>query len=246
MHYPRLTAVALSILVIFLVISCKKKNNLNVSAIRIAAVDKSLSGGGRFHYHITYDTYNNVDSIGFVGGGTDTGTVGFEKFTYLGSSFTITDQNNNSYTVDAYTNGQIFEVLTIDTMLMTYNGTELAELDYKSPSNTYPFYHIDSTTYRWNNGDMVAFSINGVVDSYSYNPGKSGQVGDALRIENFLKFGRSYIATNHLPDELTFNGAWIEQYFYKLDGSGRITQLIKVTNQSSSTNDTVTYAYTYY
>lgn len=243
---PRLLAFLLFSSVIILAVSCKKKSSLNISAIKIATVDKIMSGGGRFHYYITYDDFNNVDSIGIVGGGTDTGTFQFEKFKYIGSSYNITDQNNYTLEVDANTNGQILEIHLTDTLLMTYNGTEIIELDKKMPSNNYPFYLIDSTTYLWNNGDIAGFSRNGVIDSYYYDFTRSGQIGDALRIDNFLQYGRSYISTKHLPDELEYHGVWIEQYFYKFDGQGRIGLLTKVTNQGSSPNDTETYAYTYY
>ena len=246
MQASKLITCILSLLIVSLLLSCKKKKSLNLSTIKIATVDYADIGGGRFHYRFTYDRYNNVDSIITVGGGTDTNTYSFAQFTYIGSSFTITDPNGFYYTVDANTNGQIIEVLKTDTLLMKYNGNEIAELDNKLPSNTYPFYIIDSTNYYWNNGDIAAYSKSGVVDSYYYDNGHSGQEGDALRIDQFITYGRSYTNTNHLPTKLSFLGAWREQYFYHFDGEGRISQLTKVINGGSSPNDTQTYAYTYY
>ena len=240
MYTRKLITSILSVLIISLTISCKKKSNINLSTSKIATVNYSESGGIRKHYFITYDMYNNVDSIGMLGGGTDTGSNGYEKFTYVGSSFTITDQGNNSYTVDANTNGQILKILLIDSITMAYNGTQIVEVNYAYPSYDY--------TYLWdNNNDIAGFSLNGgVVDSYYYDLSHSGQEGDALRIDNFLQYGRSYISTSHVADELEYGGTWIEEYMYTYDNTGRISQLTKVINGGSSPNDTETYAYTYY
>ena len=247
MQNPKIVACILCTLMLAATISCKKKGSMaNLNTLKIATVDKSQSGGARFHYRIAYDGYNNVDSIVIVGGGIDTNDVSVEKFTYIGSSFTITDENNNSYMVDANTNGQIIQVNLTDTLFMTYNGTEITQLATKRPSSAYPYYITDTTTYNWSNGDIVSYSVHNVVDSYYYNIGRSSQIGGALTIEDFLKYGRPYIHTSHLPEQLEFGGTWRELYLYNFDGEGRISQLMKVTNQAGSANDTVTYVYTYY
>ncbi len=247
MQTPKLITFILLLLIILPGISCKKSKNTNFSTIKIATVDYA-SGNMRQHYIITYDKYNNVDSISDNGGGVDTGAFSFKKFNYIGSSFTITDQTGGIYMVDANTNGQILEVLLTDTLLMTYDGNELTKLSYKQPSSTYPFYTLTSYTYQWNNGDIASYSLSGVVDSYYYDQSRSGQEGDALRIGNFLQYGRSYISTSHLATEKEMLGTWGEEYLYKFDVAGRISQLTKVTNQgpAPNTNDTETYAYTYY
>ena len=246
MYYRKISMFFLFVLVFALNNSCKKKAGLNLSTIKIAAIDYYRSGGIAYHYHITYDTYNNVDSIISVGGGTDTGSNSFEVFTYTGSSFQITDQQNYSLLVYANTNGMILEIQKTDTMLMKYTGSELAELDYKSPSTTYPYYTITATDYQWNNGDITTFGpSHGVVDSYFYDLGHSGQVGDAMRIDEFINYGRSYTNSSHLPVQLKYSNGK-ENYYYTYDSEGRISTFMKVITDNGSPNDTTDYIYRYY
>jgi len=163
MQTPKLITCILSLLIILTGISCKKSKNINLSTIKIATVDYAYASGNmRQHYFITYDKYNNVDSISDNGGGVDTGAFSFKKFNYIGSSFTITDQTGGIYMVDANTNGQILEVLLTDTLLMTYNGNELTNLSYKQPSSTYPYYTLTSYAYQWNNGDITCYGLSGL------------------------------------------------------------------------------------
>jgi hypothetical protein len=246
MQYRKACLFFLFLFTISLLYSCKKKTNLNLSTIKIAAIDYRRSGGIVYHYRITYDAYNNVDSILNTGGGTDTGSNSFNVFTYTGSSFLVTDQQNLSYQVYANTSGLILEILKTDTILMTYNGKQLAELDYKSPSSVYPFYTVTATTYQWNNGDIITFGPpQGVVDSYFYDLRRSGQVGDALRIDEFINYGRSYNNTSHLPVQLRYSNGR-ENYYYTYDSQGRISSLMKVISDNNSPNDTADYLYRYY
>lgn len=239
MKYPKLIAGTLSLLVILMGVSCKKGSMLNLGTIKIATVNYSASGGIRLHYYIGYDAYDNVDSISIIGGGIDTQSVDYKTFTYVGSSFVINDYLNGPLTVYANTNGQILQVLTLDTATMTYNGSELTQLAYAQPSEIY--------TYQWNNGDITTCTNSGgVVDTYYYDLSRNGQAGDALRIDNFLKYGRSYITTCHLPDEQEYGGNWIEEDLYQFDSQKRISVLTRVFNGGSTSNDTETYAYTYY
>jgi len=228
-------------------LSCKKKSNSNPPAnIKLALIDVSHQGAIK-HYRIVYDVYNNVDSIVRTGGGADTGSNGFEAFNYVGSSFSITDQTGNSFTVDANTNGQIFKVLVTDTLTMTYNGTELTELTTKILSPTYPFYSLVSTNYLWGSGDIVSATTASTTDSIAYNTSKSGQIGDALRIDAFLTYGRSYIVTSHLPIDFTSSGNWVEHAFYQFDSQNRLSQFLKVLNNNgASADDSTFYNYQYY
>jgi hypothetical protein len=239
MKYPGFIVATLSLLLIFVNFSCKKGTIPNLSTIKIATVDESEPGGVRYHYFIFYDMYNNVDSISKVGGGIDTGYSDYYTFNYVGSSFIINDGNVGPITVDANTNGQILKILVVDSVTMYYNGSELTELKYAtSPSRIY----------QWdNNGDIASDSLaGGVADTYYYDLSRNGQIGDALRIDNFLQYGRSYITTNYLPDELGHNGIWIEEDLYQFDDKGRISQLKRIINGNANPNDTTTYAYTYY
>ena len=246
MYSKKIRSFLLITLCIFLAVSCKKKKGINLSTIKIATVDFTQTGGVAYHYRITSDTYNTVDSIVSTGGGVDTGNNAISKFTYIGSSFRITDAQGLSYFVDANTSGMILEVQKYDTILMIYNGSQLAELDYKTPISTPPYYTIDATTYQWNNGDITTYGLpHGVVDSYLYNYGRSGQEGDAGRINDFLMYGRSYKNTAHLPVQLKYaNGK--ENYFYTFDSNGRISIFTKVISGSGAPNDTSAYIYSYY
>ena len=251
MKYPQYIVLTLSVAMSMLGVSCKKGSMPTLASAKIATVTKINPGGGRFYYHINYDSYNNVDSISILGGGNDTGYFDYLTFSYVGSSFIINDFQNGALMVDANTNGQIIKVLSTDTLIMTYNGIELTQLNYKLASTSAPYYTLDSDVYTWNNGDMTEYKHDmGVTDSCHYDMTRSGQVGDALSIENFLRYGRSYFSTVHLPDELSYNGVWIEEEVYTFDNDGRISMLQRVTNGStngaSSPNDTTTYAYTYY
>ena len=239
-----------SILLIFLlslVCSCKKSSNTNpFGNQKIATIDRAYNGAIQ-HYRIVYDASNNVDSMVITGGGTDTGSNGFFVFNYVGSSFTITDQNSNYVMVDANTNGQILKVLVTDTLSFLYNGSQLGEINEFSPIATYPYYTNTAYYYTWANGDVTAITSGSVSKAYTYNDGKNGQPGDAIRINQFLQYGQSYIKTNHLPSGLVNSATAGETYIYSFDSKGRISLLTDVSyDKTASSSVTVTFAYTYY
>ncbi len=241
MKSPKCLLLFLFIAILATALSCKKKNNGSTGSNRLALIDLSHSGSVQ-HYRIVYDEYNNVDSMVIIGGGTDTGFTGFQAFSYFGSSYSVTDANGNSFTVDANTSGVILEVLTTDTLFMTYNGAELGELDTKAAGGTKV-----ATNYTWSNGDIVSTLSQGVTDSCDYNLSKNGQIGDAFRIDAFLSYGRPYIETAHLLTDIKSGGVWQEKYFYQFDGQGRISQFVKVKNNNGvSADDTTFYNYQYY
>lgn len=224
--------------------SCKKKG-IDLNTIKIATVDFHTTSGQGAHYRITYDTHNSVDSIIGTGTGTSAGTNTLAVFTYVGSSFNITDAQGNPYFVAAATNGLILKVEKYDTMIMTYKGNQLDELDFKVPSSTPPYYLVTGVPYYWANGDITSYGVAGANSAYKYNSSRSGQVGDAIRINDFLTYGRPYKLTSHLPTELSYTHGG-EQYFYTFDGNGRISTFMKVVSGSGAPNDTSEYAYTYY
>jgi hypothetical protein len=237
----------LSFLMLGSILSCKKKSNNNPPANNKLALIDVAHQGAIEHYRIVYDVYNNVDSIVVVGGGTDTGSNGYEAFNYVGSSFSITDQSGNSFTVDANTNGQILEVLITDTLIMTYTGAELTGLTTKTLSATYPYYSLVSTNYQWANGNIVSATTASTTDSVAYNTAKSGQIGDAFRIDAFLAYGRPYIETTNLPATFTSSGNWVEHCFYQFDSQNRISQFLKVLNNNGAAiDDSTFYNYQYY
>ena len=227
--------------------SCKKKLNNSPANYKLATIDLTHSTSVA-HYCIVYDAYNNVDSMIIIGGGTDTGHTDTRIFNYFGGSYTVSDQNGNSITVQTSTNGLILGVFMFaDTLTMVYNGTQVGKVDTKVPSSVYPYYAKTDTNYLWNNGDMVSISFNAGADSCDYNLSKAGQIGDAFRIDAFLAYGRPYIKTSHTPIDLKKSGVWLEKYFYQFDGQGRITEFVKVRNNNGVVADDSTfYVYQYY
>ena len=149
--------------------------------------------------------------------------------------------------VYANTNGMILKVLIADTTSMIYNGTELGEIDVKTEQITYPYYHITSTNYYWNNGDITGVISGGDTSTYDYDLSRNGQPGDPFRISAFMVYGRPLIRTIHLPKDLMHKGAWTEQYAYEFDGQGRISRLMRIGNNNGvTTDDTTVYNYKYY
>lgn len=222
--------------------SCKKKNDdNNLANVRLSAIDFS-HGGTTVHYRLVYEVAGNMDSI--VMSGTSNG---YRKFDYIGSSYTITDENSNTITVQASTDGRMLAILGTDSTVMKYNGSQLGEQDVYTKLLTYPFISKAVTIYAWSNGDVSNVTLPGnLSETYGYDQNRSGQAGDAIRVEQILAYGRSNIKTGHLPMSLTYNGAQIEQYLYEFDGQSRITKLTKVQNNTNgAANDTLVYRYSY-
>jgi hypothetical protein len=221
--------------------ACKKNKKVDPGNAKLAIVDCTISGSTT-HYHIYYDQNNNVDSITLTSSQSP-GYNSVRKFNYSGSSYTITDQNNSISTVFTNTDGMITKLLTIDTISMIYSGNEVIESDYRSSGT------LDTAYLSWKNGDMqrVTNSI-GINRSFIYDLGKNGQSGDGMRIADFLKYGRSYLNTNHLVTNVTDSSSgFIWNYYYKYDSQGRISQCTLITIESSvPTSDSVVYVYAYY
>ncbi|MFI5196343.1 MAG: hypothetical protein ACHQD8_04575 [Chitinophagales bacterium] len=248
MNNYKIPVFSLLIIVIGCVFSCKKKNNpVPFSNQKIATVDYTHSGEME-HYRVVYDQYSNVDSIIRVGDGTASGNNGSKSFVYLGSSFSITDETGNSFTVYANTSGVILEVLVTDTLIMHYNNNQLSELDTKTPTGTPPYYTLTSVYYNWTNGDVASFGPMGTTTSakaYYYDLSKDGQPGDVTRIDDFLTYGRSYIRNTHLAKGLIIAADTVENYSYRFDNLGRISKFVKMTN-SGGVYDSMVYNYRYY
>ncbi len=238
MRYRILSVVTVLIFIAAGALSCKKKKNDNpYGNQKITSVDLTQYAATT-HYRIVYDRYNNVDSIVATGNG----LFGFKKFVYIGSSYSVTDEYGNSFVVDADANGTVLKILKTDTLSMIYQNGELAELDTKSPSVSYPFYVISSLYFTWSGGDMATIGS----QIYDYNGGRNGQPGDALRIDQFLAYGRSYIKTNHLVADLKNNATdTAEKYFYQFDDLGRISQLLKLQKASVGVYDSSLYVFGY-
>ncbi|MCD6010919.1 MAG: hypothetical protein K0Q79_781 [Flavipsychrobacter sp.] len=239
--------VVFALLILLALYSCKKKKNDNpFGSVRISKVDVSRRGAIT-HHNIYYDANNNIDSIMSIGDGTSAGHNTYKKFRYFGTSFDITDENNFTFTVYAYSNGLIFKVLVSDTIGMLYTGTQLTAIDVYTRTTTHPYYKYTRTNYNWKNGDLDATTSGSTTIGYKYDAGKNGQPTDPLRIIDILKYGRPIIRTTHLPTEAYIGATWLEKYYYQFDGSGRITTLTKVGNNNGiGTDDTTVYSYSYY
>ncbi len=238
------------LLVIFLAMicsfaSCKKSKGLNTAAIKIATIDYRHNNELE-HYSITYDAYNNVDTMRITGGGSALGHNAFKAFAYIGSSYSITDETGYTFPVYANTAGMILSIVqSADSMSFVYNGTQLATLYDVSPILNPPYYVLSSTQYTWSGGDVASIYTNSINETYDYDKSKSGQAGDIIRINQFLGLGLSYTKTSHLPIDMYISGTWAEKYYYQFDSQGRISQMQKVTNIAPAT-DTAIYQYTYY
>lgn len=229
-------------------LACKKKSNDNpFGNARIATIVQSHAGSV-MNYNIFYGASNNVDSMIITGSGTSAGYKGSRRFTYFGSSYSITDESNNSITIYATTTGMIIKVLIQDTISMIYNGSELGELDIWNATTTYPYFFILRRNFTWQNGDIRSDSSGGLpAYSYDYDKSRPGQPGDGWRIDEFLNYGLSYTKTAHLPQDQMYAGTWAEKYYYVFDGSGRISQFTKVGNNNGvAPDDSTIYNYTYY
>ena len=221
---------------------CKKKKNDNPLAdLKIASLDVSYHNAIT-HYRFVYDAGNNIDSIITSGS-----RQGYQKMNYLGYTYTITDNNGHVVTVATNTDGSLSRIVNIDTTTFTYSGNLLWQIGTTSQSYTYPYYVKSTDTYYWNNGDVSSVKLsNNSTRKYDYNMSQSGQVGDPIRIDQILQYGKTYLKTSHLPVDLLYNGSWVEKYFYALDGNGRIRTMTRIENYGTGTSyDTVIYDYKY-
>jgi len=238
----------LTALIICVAVSCKKSNGISIGNSRIVYVNYTNTNGQANYYRIVYDGNNNVDSIINTGGGSDTGHNGFLALNYLNSSFSITDENNNSNIVDINTSLQIDTIFSTGTnyTFMLYNGSQIGSVNVNTPISAYPYYMTSITDYTYSNGDIAAVNATGAAETYDYDQSKSGQIGDPQRITEFLDYGRAYTQSAHLATDMYLNGTWQEKYFYNIDSYGRIQQMTRVINNGTGgTNDTAYYVYGY-
>jgi len=237
----RLSSITLFVLILAGV-SCKKKKSVNpFTAAGIATVDANYSGD-LFHYNIYYNQDNNVDSIILTQ--TVAGSVyhGYSKFSYSGNTITVTDDNNGTATFSTNANGMITQIadLAVGATAITYNGTEVTEL---------VAYVVDTTKYIWGgNGNISTGKDNsGNNDTYFFDLKNYGQPGDALRIDDFLSYGRSIIRTNNLPMQIQdANTDELQLFSYTFDGQGRISTLTEKYTENNLVIDSTVYTYTYY
>jgi len=227
--------------------SCKKKSNDNpFGNVRIATVDVT-HGGAIEHYRLYYDTYNNIDSMSITGDGTASGQFGFRKFNYFGSSWTVTDEGNFTFTVYANTAGVLLKVLIADTLTYSYENNQLTQLTQYVPTTTPPYHSISTTYFEWKNGDLITATTGSIVQAYSYLTSRNGQPGDALRLPGILNFGKPAVKTAHLPQGVATGHGQGESYVYSFDDKGRISSLMKLISDSSvAFHDTLTYGFSYY
>ncbi len=239
-------AIIASVLFFAAITACKKPSNNNpFGSALIATVDYAHNGGGR-HYDLFYGAYNNLDSMHWTGTGTSAGSSGYKKFSYFGTSFNITDETNFTYSVYANSAGQILKVLVTDTLGFSYDGDQVRQMQEYLHTTIYPFYGYRTTYFYWKDGDLTSSSLDNISSGFDYDLTRYGQPGDAFRMNQFLLYGRSYIKTIHLPTQLSRNNVWSEKYLYQFDGSGRISQMLRISNNLGITpDDTATFAYTY-
>jgi hypothetical protein len=220
--------------------ACKKSNDNPLANVRLASVDVTNSSAAVTHYRLFYDKFGQIDSINISGN-----SNGYKKFAYSSLAYTISDQNYYTYKVTIDANNLVTEMFTTDTPTFIYNGTQLAELDNKILISSYPYFTKKSYYYTWANGDISSITTSGSTESYGYDNTKTGQPGDALRVNNILDYGRPIVKTAHVPDSLVINGVTYEKFFGKYDGSGRMTRLTMVLYNTNGSTDSTFYDYGY-
>ena len=67
-----------------------------------------------------------------------------------------------------------------------------------------------------------------------------------FRCDGPLQYGRAYTTSTHLATALNYGSDWLETYSYTFDGSGRISQMTRVVNNTSSGGGTDTLRYNYF
>lgn len=224
--------------------SCKKDNNDSGDPRLVTA--NVVTTSGNLHYRMTYDGGNSVDSLILTGSGMSSGRYGYLKFVYYTLSYSVTNESNISFLTLVNKDGNITRLNVADTPSMLYENGRLAELDTKSPSATYPFIIKTSAYPQWTDGDITAIGYTGNIKRYAYDKNHKGQLGDALRIDDFLKYGRPILKSSHVPIAYIYNSDTAEKYLYQYDSQGRISQLSKVVITNTAANDTLVYTYGYY
>jgi len=250
MKKPKATICLLLLFTVIAVSGCKKKSNSNPLAGSVLLyINLTNSNGDITYYRMVYGAGNNIDSIVITGGGTDTGYNDFLAFDYLNSSYIITDKSNNQTTVHLNSNVLIDTIRSATSTAYTYlqySGTLLGAVNNEEPLSSYPYYTLYTTDYNYSGNNISSITSTGTAETYDYNTSLSGQLGDPQRIGELLTYGRTYTASANLATDMYVNGTWQEKYTYQLDGSGRITLMTRVINNTSGgSNDTLRYAYTY-
>jgi len=236
----------LILLILLTLFACKKSSNSNPFADAIIATASVSSGGVTEQYTFFYDMYHNLDSVSISSNASSGGQIGYLKYTYIGSSWSVTDENGNSFMVYANTNDQVLKVLIPDTLYYNYSNNLLASLTQYLTITTPPYYVDNVTNYTWKDGDLASTQSGAQTSTYTYNTGKNGQPGDAIRIKGLLYDGVSPIKTTHLPTALAISATQGINYAYTFDSRGRISTLVEDTyDHTLNTHDTTTYAYTY-
>ena len=237
--YSKLPAFVVMILLIPGLHSCKKKKNPDPFInTRIATVDE-IGGGYSLHTQVYYNQDNKVDSMAVSEVASGSVYSGYRKYIYSGNTCTVTDQDHQSYTVITDGNGLITKVISDGITTMTYSGNELVQMDDNSTYGT------TTTKYTWSHGNLSFSGDN----TYFFDPKRAGQPGDALRIGDFLVYGKYLIRTNNLPTEIKSTNAFALRLFsYLYDSQGRISRYTSKYADAASLTvyDSLVYVYTYY
>ncbi len=242
-----ITYCLLILITAFVGYACKKSKNDNPFGNAKIATAIISNNGSIENYQFFYGASNNIDSVSITGSGSSYGHNGYLKYSYIGSSWTVTDQNGYGFMVWANTAGQLLKVLVADTLTFTYNNNMLTVQNEYATSATPPYYVNTPTYYTWLNGDVTKTESGTLNQTYTYNTSKNGQPGDPIRIAGFLAYGVSAIKTNHLVTRIANSSTQGKNYAYTFDNKGRISMLVEVVyNNTLNKHDTTTYAYTYY
>lgn len=227
-------------------ISCRKQHSSPLNNLRFSKITETNAGILVSGYRIAYTSQGNVDSII----STDSASIGYLKFQYFNNYYLIKHSTGYIDSVVTY-NGNIIYIgqqSTGDTLYFIYDASNRLSQQIIHTYNAGTINSIDTTKYQWGSFDIYSIQsfTSPVPAYYTFNPNITGQTGDALRINQFLSCGRTYLNSPHLPIQETYYGNPIANYSYSYDADGRITKLTIAENYSSGSYlDTVVYLYQY-
>ena len=244
MKHPFTKTTLLLILALASLGACKKKPDNNPFGNALIATASITKGGVTQVYQFFYNSHNTLDSVSI--NNTGMGQTGYLKYKYIGTSWSITDQNGNSFMVYANSANMILKVLVADTVSFTYSGTQLTERNEYATTLTPPFYTNTRTYYTWQNGDVTKTVTGTESITYTYNAGENGQPADPIRFISFLEYGVSAVKTTHLITNIATSTTAGLNYTYTFDSQGRISLVTEeVYDKTLYSHDITTYNFTY-
>lgn len=239
-----------SLLVLFsglLLLSCNRKDQgVNLGNLKFSTI-AVIAGNNVSNYRCVYDSQGNLDSLVYSNIDSGNNNNGYLAFEYATNYYLVHHSTGGTDSIQLNKGNftYVYQQSTGDSIYFEYNTAgNITKQFIHMPVNG----AIDSNVFNWGSFDInyIQSYTSSNPAYYTVNPNIVGQIGDALRINQFLTYGKTYLNTPHLPIFETYVGNVVENYLYKYDASGRISELSVAENFNSGTNmDTIYYKYTY-